>query len=111
MNETIILTAEASEVILSEFIAAVSRNKDICRSHVDRTFTYDDSATLRYEGDIVRCGGVEGHIFHIVKQKSFFILILIPDPSEYKPTIQITGDIAQAEKFLLAFQMAGGAWK
>ena len=96
--------------ILHGFIERIDADREIFAHHRPRSLSYDDTATLTYEGTIVRNGGAEGSMFRIVKSGSFMVTIYAPEPEEFGPSITVVGDIHQAEKLLLAFQMAGGAW-
>lgn len=104
------IEGERADAILHGLLERVKQTADIFAHNRPRHFTYDDTATMTYEGMIVRGGGAEASVFHIAKPGSFFIVIYLPDPDEFAPTIVVAGDQDQAEKFLLAFQIAGGDW-
>lgn len=104
------IEGEQAAAILHGFRERVALTTDIFTHSQARWFTYDDTATMTYEGTLVRLGGAEASAFHIVKQGVFFIVIYLPDAEEFAPTVLVAGDRDQAENFLLAFQMAGGAW-
>jgi hypothetical protein len=80
------------------------------RSTCEMRLTYDNSATLSYHGTLIVAGGNEIETFRVTKPGTFLILIGVSMDGTYFPKITVAGDFREAEKFLMAFQMAGGAW-
>jgi hypothetical protein len=104
------IDSEKAAAVLHGFVGRIADQRDIFSHHLPRRLTYDSAATLTYEGTILRRGGAEASIFHIAKPGSFLIIVYASELDEFRPSITVAGDLHQAEKFLMAFQMAGGAW-
>jgi hypothetical protein len=78
--------------ILHGFIERIDADREIFAHHRPRSLSYDNTATLTYEGTIVRGGGAEGSMFHIAKGGSFMVIIYAPEPDEFLPSITVVGD-------------------
>lgn len=53
------IDTEKAEAILYGFVERIADERDVFSHHLPRCLTYDSTATLTYEGSIVRKGGEE----------------------------------------------------
>ena len=103
------MAGEHAATILHGFIERIDEDREIFKSGCEMRLTYDNSATLSYHGTLIVAGGNEIETFRVTKPGTFLILIGVSMDGTYFPKITVAGDFREAEKFLMAFQMAGGA--
>lgn len=96
--------------ILRPFMSRVEKEPDFKSTHGPSPVQFDPTVKLKFEGTVIRNGGAGALLFQAIKDGSFAISIMMPDPDDFLPTITIFGDVAQARSFLNDLRAHHDGW-
>lgn len=86
--------------LLRSFMNLVETDPDFTAAHSPEPVKFDRSVTIQFEGVNARNDGQEEKVFLFVKEDSFAVWVVLPDPELTILAVTIFGDVAQAKGFL-----------